>query len=206
MTARRRVTELLREIATELVDSETPDGDYQQIAEALEPIRKELSLQPRRNAPARVVTDAEGNKTVRRDMSMVEFNPTHGASNVLAPPLECSLTGERAWAEVTYGRLFEGHPGYVHGGFVTCAFDEILGHATSLRKETVVTGTITVKFRKPVPLGRKLRYEAWTTRTSGRRVLSEANLCDGDTVLCEAHAIYVRIDADRYAAMLDPGA
>ena len=39
-----------------------------------------------------------------------------------------------------------------HGGYVAAAFDEVLGLAQDLGGQSGMTGTLTIKYRRPTPL------------------------------------------------------
>ena len=66
------------------------------------------------------------------------------------------------------GRPYEGPPGHVHGGFVAAAFDEVLGFVQSTTGQPGMTGTLTIRYRKPTPLDTDLRFEATVQRVEGR--------------------------------------
>ena len=57
---------------------------------------------------------------------------------------------------VTFGSAYEGPPGHVHGGYVAAAFDELLGMTQSLGGMPGMTGTLTVRYRRPTPLRTEL--------------------------------------------------
>ena len=62
-----------------------------------------------------------------------------------------------------------------------------------------VTARLSVRFRKPVPLGVRLRAEGWTTQSRGRIVETAGRLVDVATgaELATATGTYVAADAAR---------
>ncbi len=50
-----------------------------------------------------------------------------------------------------FGVAYEGPPGYVHGGIIAAAFDEVLGMAQSLTGNPGMTGTLSIRYRRPDP-------------------------------------------------------
>jgi acyl-coenzyme A thioesterase PaaI-like protein len=88
-----------------------------------------------------------------------------------------------------------GAPGFLHGGMAATVLDETMaavGYA--LDKVHTVTGTLNVRYRRPVPLASKLRVEAWRDRPEIRRhqrVRGRILLEDG-TVAVEAEGIFVQ--------------
>src|SRR5262249_59945963 len=110
-------------------------------------------------------------------------SPMIGLATPLAPPITIAKTGERtAEARVVFGSAYEGPPGHVHGGFVAAAFDEVLGFVQSTTGQPGMTGTLTIRYRKPTPLDTDLRFEATVQRVEGRKIFAEARLYDGDTL------------------------
>ena len=63
----------------------------------------------------------------------------------------------------------EGGPGVAHGGWTAAVLDETLGHVPILHDQLTVTGTLTVRFIKPVPLERPLEATAWIDRVEGKK-------------------------------------
>ncbi|HEX2979072.1 MAG TPA: PaaI family thioesterase [Anaerolineaceae bacterium] len=61
-------------------------------------------------------------------------------------------------AEVTVPEHFQGYPGVVHGGIVASMLDEVAGRTLmgDVSPRFMVTARLTVRYRKPVPLGAKL--------------------------------------------------
>ena len=55
---------------------------------------------------------------------------------------------------------YEGPPTCVHGGVIAMVFDEMLGAANIMAGSPAMTGTLTIKYRKPTPLRTPLRLEA----------------------------------------------
>lgn len=88
-----------------------------------------------------------------------------------------------------------------HGGWTASVMDEMSGHAVLLRDEFAVTGSLTVNFRKPVPLGHALLGRAWITTRQGRRVHVEAELRLADAggdVVATSTAVMIRRPGDHF--------
>ncbi|WP_221776752.1 PaaI family thioesterase [Rhodococcus aetherivorans] len=72
-------------------------------------------------------------------------------------------------AEVRMSEKMEGGPGVAHGGWTAAVFDEVIGQVPRLYGVLSVTKTLTVNYRRPVPIGRDLVVEAAVTaRHDGR--------------------------------------
>lgn len=104
-------------------------------------------------------------------------------------------------SEVTCPPEHEGGPMVAHGGWTASVMDEMSGHAVLLRDEFAVTGSLTVNFRKPVPLGHALLGRAWITTRQGRRVHVEAELRLADAggdVVATSTAVMIRRPGDHF--------
>jgi acyl-coenzyme A thioesterase PaaI-like protein len=103
-------------------------------------------------------------------------------------------------SEIECPRDNEGGPNVAHGGWTAGILDEMVGHALLLRGEFVVTGTLQVKFVKPVPVERPLIGRAREVGREGRRVFVEANIVlpGTDVVVASAEATMVRRPADHF--------
>ena len=73
------------------------------------------------------------------------------------------------------------------------AFDDLLGLMNTRLGQPGMTGTLSVKYRRPTPLYRELRMEAWIGKIEGRRVLAHGTLLDGDDLCAEAEGLFVAL-------------
>ena len=131
-------------------------------------------------------------------------SPVVGASHPLAVPMEWEWRDGRMHATAVFGSAYEGPPGYLHGGVVALAFDELLGMANIASGWPAMTGLLSVRFRKPTPLHREVRVEAWTERVDGRRVHAGGRMSVGGVVTAEAEGLFVRIGPARAAEYFGP--
>lgn len=81
----------------------------------------------------------------------------------------------------------EGGPGVAHGGWTAGVLDEVLGHVPILHGHMSVTGTLTIRFERPVPVERALEARAWVERRERRKWFIE-----GELVLASSGAILAR--------------
>lgn len=84
----------------------------------------------------------------------------------------CSFTPEKA---------HQGWVGIVHGGITATLLDEIMTHVLWRRGWDAVTAEMTVRLRKPIPVGEPLRVRGRVTRQRGRlaETEGEVQLADG---------------------------
>src|SRR5437667_11690463 len=94
------------------------------------------------------------------------------------------------------GPQHRGAHGFLHGGMAATVLDETMaGVSYALDRVRTVTGTLNLRYRRPVPLAAgALRVEAWRERGDGRRAYRVRGRIvppDG-TVAVEATGLIVR--------------
>ena len=91
----------------------------------------------------------------------------------------------------------------MHGGYVAAAFDEVLGFANALSGNPGMTGTLTVRYRRPTPLHTELRFEAHYDRSEGRKIFTSGQLFAGETLCAEAEGLFISVDFERFRAFFE---
>lgn len=100
-----------------------------------------------------------------------------------------------------FGRAAEGPPGHAHGGSIAAVLDEAMGIAAWIAGHPVVAASLTVQFRKGLPLGTDATVETRVRRSEGRKVYMQATLRDQSSkcVFAEAEGLYIVQNMDRFA-------
>jgi len=96
----------------------------------------------------------------------------------------------------------QGYPGRLHGGIASTILDETIGRAINVtdRDAWGVTVELTVRYRKPVPIGGEVVAHARITRDSGRLFEGTGEiLLDDGTVAVEARGKYLRLPIEMIA-------
>jgi acyl-coenzyme A thioesterase PaaI-like protein len=112
------------------------------------------------------------------------------------------LTTERlapdgvAQFDITCPAGHEGGPGVAHGGWTAAVLDEVCGHVPLLHGQLSVTGTLTTRFVKPVPIERPLVARSWVVEKLERkwRIAGELVLASSGALLAEAEGVFVLRD------------
>ncbi|MBM3661226.1 MAG: PaaI family thioesterase [Actinobacteria bacterium] len=197
VAASRRAADAARQVVAGLAATRVDATTLDEVTAALEHLAG--VLEPHR-PPSRYSQTGGLHGGVHADSHVWESHPFIGPSHPLAPPFVVRRVGDRAVGHATFGHVYEGPPGAVHGGIVAAMFDMVLGAATSVAKLSGLTGTLTVRYRRPTPIDREIRYEAWVEQAEERKVhVAGVSTCDGE-VLAEGSAIFVRVDTRRYDA------
>ena len=133
----------------------------------------------------------------------LEFEPHNcfacGSLNTHGLQLALHLETARSWTEFALDRRFEGWEGIAHGGILCTILDEVMAWALVAEDNWGVTARMSVDFRKPVPVGTRIRAEGWITRSRRRIVETSARIVDAETgaELATAEGIYVAADEER---------
>lgn len=197
--ATHRLVAAMRRSIELLLDTDPPNAGLIAAAEAMERLTEHLEQLPRR--PARLPGQRRlrfGEPAVSGDPgALFETSAISGARNAIAPPLRFWAEGGVVHGAGVFGRAYEGPPGHVHGGFIAAAFDELLGLAQSTSGRAGMTGTLHVRYRRPTPLRRELRFEARLDKVEGKKLLTSGELYAGDTLCAEAEGLFVAVDFEQ---------
>jgi acyl-coenzyme A thioesterase PaaI-like protein len=129
-------------------------------------------------------------------------SPVIGFANPVAPPVEVETVEGGLNGRVFFDYQYEGPPGCVHGGIIALVFDELLGAANIASDSPGMTGTLTVRYRKPTPIRTDLRLIARFEGRDGRKIRTSGAMYHGDELTAEAEGIFIELVADRFFALI----
>jgi acyl-coenzyme A thioesterase PaaI-like protein len=182
-------------------------------------VRTEVSLDELAAVEAEVRSLAGRLRATQRELTQIAavddpevgerwYNPVYGPGSPLAPPLVVTESAPgRVAGKVTLGKAYEGPPGLVHGGFTATLLDHALARAARSAGHGGLTASLSVRYRRPVPLGTSLLVRAELGTTEGRRATATARLttaADPETVLAEGEAVLVALRPERAAEVFAP--
>jgi acyl-coenzyme A thioesterase PaaI-like protein len=194
----RRLAAAGREVIERLVATTAPEEELRRAADLLEEASTLLAGWPQ----GRLYEGFAESANAGDAHAFFDHSPLQGAANPLAPPLRLEVAGDTVVGHVRFGAAYEGPPGSVHGGYVAAAFDEVLGMAQSLGGSPGMTGTLTIRYRKPTPLHTDLRFEARLDRQEGRKIYCSGELFAGELLCAEAEGVFVSVDIGRMAELM----
>lgn len=179
------LTQSLRKLIDVAIRSEADEPDVTRAHELIEHATELLS--------ARLDPEPFGVRTTTEGGTLTWGNVAIGVRNAIAPPLQVRQyeTG-RATAELTLGAGYEGPPGRVHGGVCALLLDHVLGATAHRPGRPAVTGTLTIRYLAPTPLG-PLRVEAWIDREEGSKTFAVGHITNTDgTASVRAEGVFIR--------------
>jgi len=116
--------------------------------------------------------------------------------NILTIPMSARKTQDgriEGWAR--FARFHLGRNGAVHGGALGMLFDTVLGLTASVltgsRRQR--TAYLKINYRNIVPIEKELQFNAGIDSVDGRKIFVSGRLSDGDILLTEADALFVRL-------------
>lgn len=198
--ALRRIAAANRDLIEDMVGTDVDHEDLVAVAEELEA----LAARFRHDRP-RSMYEGMGEAALSGGDfgSFFDHSPMIGLANPLAPPIRLDFGEDSVVGRVTFGAVYEGPPGTVHGGFVAAAFDEVLGSAQSYSGAPGMTARLTVNYRKPTPLHTPLEIEGRFDRKEGRKVFTTGRILVDGVVTAEAEGLFVSMDAERFRKLAE---
>jgi Thioesterase superfamily len=197
--AMRRAGEATRQVIDRIVATRAPLDALEEAAEALEQVAETLGRYPQ----GRLFEGFGETANAGDPHAFFDNSPIIGPANPLAPPIEMTIEKDVVIGHVCYGSAYEGPPGCVHGGYIAAAFDEVLGMTQSITGRPGMTGTLTVRYRRPTPLHADLRFEGRVEKVEGRKIFTVGQSFAGDELTCEAEGLFISVDFAKIAELYD---
>jgi acyl-coenzyme A thioesterase PaaI-like protein len=195
----RRLADAGRVVIERLATTDAPHDVIERAASLLEAAAHELDGYGRVRSYEGF---AEAGPAGGDEHAHLDHSPIMGLANPIAPRMRIEWGGDKVMMIGEFGSAYEGPPGSVHGGWLAAMFDEVLGMAQSIGGQPGMTGTLTVKYRRPTPLHRELRFEGTLDRVEGRKIFTTGRCYDGDVLTAEAEGLFIRVDFQKIAAMM----
>ncbi|MEY2468976.1 MAG: hypothetical protein QOF21_1674 [Actinomycetota bacterium] len=203
-TASRRAGNAARAVIERLVATTAPEDVLDSVAGDLRRIADALDGYPRGRSYAFSETSVAGGDMAGDPGGFFDNSPVAGLSNPLAPPLRMRIEDNKVKADIRWSSQYEGPPGCVHGGYIAAAFDDLLGLAQDLGGMPGMTGTLTIRYRRPTPLHADLHFVGQFDRRDGRKSFTSGALYDAeDNLLAEADGIFISVDMAKMALLAD---
>lgn len=127
-------------------------------------------------------------------------SPVIGYANPLSAPVDIwAVRGVDGRYELRgrafYGYAYEGPPTCVHGGVIAGLFDELLGSVNIGTGRPGMTGTLTVKYRRPTPLLAPLDLVARQTSVERRKTFAWGGIYHDGVLTAEADGVFIEVEA-----------
>jgi uncharacterized protein (TIGR00369 family) len=122
-----------------------------------------------------------------------------GELNEAGLHLELHLEPGCCWTELVIPDRFQGWEGVVHGGVLSTILDEVMSWSLIERDSWGVTARISVDFKQPVFVGRRVRAVGRVVEDRRRLVMTAGSILDAETgtELATAQATFVTVNVAR---------
>jgi acyl-coenzyme A thioesterase PaaI-like protein len=188
---RRELAAALRRLVDTAVLTSASPADLRAAAVAADDLTARLS------GPAVSVDDSVRAGSYREQMSLVG-----GASHPIAPQLRMvRVDSESALGEVVIGPVFQGGPGLVHGGILALLIDHAMGCVAAQPDRPAMTAQLTMRYRRPTPLGVPLAVSVRLDRAEGRKLLLSAAITAHGVVTVEADGVFLVLTQENLATV-----
>jgi uncharacterized protein (TIGR00369 family) len=115
-----------------------------------------------------------------------------GKENSAGLQLDFDSDSQAAWTWFDSPSAYEGYHGIIHGGIIATLLDEAMAKIILVQDLAAVTADLSVRYRKSLPVGTRVKAEAKITQQKSRTIRTEAVLSDiNGTVYAEANAVYI---------------
>lgn len=179
------LTQSLRKLIDVAIRSQAEDTDVKQAHGLIDQAAALLS--------SRLDQDPFGVRTTTDGGILTWGNVAMGVRNAIAFPLQIEHDENgRASADLLLEAPYEGPPGHVHGGVCALILDHVLGATAHWPGRPALTGTLSLRYVAPTPLGR-LRAEAWVESETDSKTIAIGELRNSQGVLTvQAEGIFIR--------------
>jgi acyl-coenzyme A thioesterase PaaI-like protein len=118
-----------------------------------------------------------------------------GKENALGLHLEFQHPADgRLTSRARFAKEHQGYKDIVHGGIMATVLDEMMVNLAWVEKKPCVTAEITVRLKRPVPVGEEIVFESRVDKEEGRLLFTsaEARNASGE-ILASATAKCLRV-------------
>lgn len=182
---RTTLAEALRRLLDVVVQSGASPAELRAAAIAIDSVADRLA------GPVLRADMAIDGDSYRSHMSLVG-----GLSHPAAPQLVLEQNEHGVSGEVTVGPVFQGGPGLVHGGVLALLIDHAMGCVAAGPQRPAMTVQLSLRYRRPTPIGVPLTVAAQLDRIEGRKLHLSATISAGGQVTVAADAIFLALTTE----------
>jgi acyl-coenzyme A thioesterase PaaI-like protein len=117
-----------------------------------------------------------------------------GDANPMGLDVQFFREGDEAVSRCVLGPAFEGAPNRAHGGVVAAVFDDLMGFVLTIHESPAYTAELTVRYRRPTPVGEEIEFRARLEDRRGRLLNIVAKATDqSGTKIATADGLFITI-------------
>src|SRR4051812_33700298 len=195
MVARVRAATALRRLGHAIVSHDVPASTFDAIASQIEEWLPSIEAAPGRSRSVETMKQhmferpPEGSPIGTFPDCVVS-----GDANPMGLDIQFFRDGDEAVSRAVLGPAFEGAPNRAHGGVVAAVFDDLMGFVLTIHESPAYTAELTVRYRRPTPVGEEIEFRARLMSRTGRRLHIEAEATDAEgTRIAESTGLFITI-------------
>src|SRR5437588_6595743 len=200
MVARVRAATALRGLGHAIVSHDVPAATFDTIASQIEEWLP--SIESARGRSRSVETMKQHMFERPPEGSPIGTFPdcvVSGDANPMGLDVQFFREGDEAVSRVVLGAAFEGAPNRAHGGVVAAVFDDLMGFVLTIHESPAYTAELTVRYRRPTPVGEEIEFRARLADRKGRRLHIEAEATDATgTKIATAEGLFITIPREGF--------
>ncbi len=144
-------------------------------------------------------------------MKMIQSSTHHcfvcGIDNPFGLKMQFNSDGDgQVSSRIIFPAMYQGYPGIVHGGILAAVLDETAGRATMKHKRpdlNLVTGKMTIRYRKPVKVEEEVSIEGKVLNRTGRVFICSSSISSlSGELLAEAEVTLVEPGSELLASIM----
>lgn len=127
-----------------------------------------------------------------------------GEENIHGLKAKFLFDGKEAFTDIVATEAFEGYHGIFHGGIVATLLDEVMIKAILARSVYAVTAELTIRFKKPIRIGDKVRFTGRILNQKSRLYSTEGEASGPDgQIYATASGSYIEARPELKRDLLD---
>jgi acyl-coenzyme A thioesterase PaaI-like protein len=179
---RRELGEALRRLLDVVVRTGAPREDMRAATAAIDEMTAKLAT-----------STVRAGRSVAAGSYRAHMSLVGGLSHPVAPQLLMEVNGDAGRGEVALGPVFQGGPGLAHGGVLALLIDHAMGCVAAGPERPAMTAGLTLRYRKPTPLGVPLTVSVRLDRVEGRKLHLTAEIIADGEITVDADAVFLTL-------------
>ena len=200
MVARVRAASLLRRLGHAIVSHDVPASTFDMIAAGVESWLPSVESTPGRSRSIETMKQhAFSRPPEGARIGTFPDCVVSGDANPMGIDTQFFREGDEAVSHCVLGAAFEGAPNRAHGGVVAAVFDDLMGFILTIHESPAYTAELTVRYKRPTPVGEEIEFRARLVDRKGRRLHIEAEATDkSGTKIATADGLFITIPREGF--------
>src|SRR5437588_4659095 len=202
MLARIRAATALRRLGHAIVSHDVGASTFDRITDSVESWLPSIESTPRRSRSVETMKEHMFERPPEgAPIGTFPDCVVSGDANPMGLDVQFFREGDEAVSRVVLGAAFEGAPNRAHGGVVAAVFDDLMGFVLTIHESPAYTAELTVRYKRPTPVGAEIEFRARLSDRKGRRLHIEAEATDAaGTKIATATGLFITIPREGFGS------